>query len=221
MGRLVISILLALALAKPALAGAWLREKGSAFTALSVTAHRTGEGTYYHKSSVYAEWGMAPWLTLGLDANERQDFNGHALVFARLPVADLGAAGRLAAEFGLGTRHRQMDWRTTYKATLSWGKGFAAGRGEGWIALDAAVEFPSAEDRIRKLDLTAGLSSGRRFDPLLQIETSRIRGRATYWSATPSLMIRSRGVRAVWLLGVEHNSAFPRPGLKLALWREF
>ncbi|KIC37724.1 hypothetical protein RA27_21085 [Ruegeria sp. ANG-R] len=221
MVRLVLICMLLLALGAPARAGAWLREKGSSFTAISVTAFREEDDVYKYKSSLYAEWGLRPKLTIGLDAEEHQDLYGHALVFARVPVADFGPAGRLAAEFGVGAHHRQYGAWAMYKTTLSYGKGIQTGIGGGWINIDAALEERTHEALIHKLDFTAGLSSGRRIDPLLQIETSYISDRPWYWRVRPSLMYRPKTGNLTWILGAERNSNDDNIGLKFALWRSY
>lgn len=221
MTRLIALLLSFLLASGPALAGAWLREQNKAFTTLSVTGFREKDGAIAYKTSLYAEWGMRPNLTLGLDAEEHRDLYGHALVFARVPVAEFEEAGRFAAEFGIGAHHRQLQAWATYKATLSWGKGFQTRVGGGWMAVDASFEYRTHEAVIRKLDFTAGLSSPRRIDPLLQIETSYVSGRPFYWSARPSIMYRPKDGPNTWLVGLEKNSFEESVGLKLSLWRDF
>ncbi len=221
MGRVVLISLLFLALCGPVWAGAWLRERGTGFTAVSVTAFDETDEGYKYKTSLYSEWGLRENLTIGLDAEEHQDLYGHALIFARIPVADFGSAGRLAAEFGVGAHHRKLSTWALYKATLSYGKGIQTGLGAGWVAVDTALEYRTHEALIRKLDLTLGLSSGRRLDPLLQLETSYVPGRPWYWSARPSLMYRPKSGKTTWVLGVERNSARDTTGFKLALWRSY
>lgn len=219
--RLVLISLLSLVLCSPGWAGAWLRNTGSGFTAASVTAFPEDDGVYKYKAAIYSEWGAKPNLTLGLDAEEHQDLYGHALIFARIPVADFGSAGHMAAEFGVGAHHRQYGAWAMYKTILSYGKGINTGLGAGWIALDAALEYRTHEALIRKLDVTAGLSSGRRLDPLLQIETSYTPGRPWYWSARPSLIYRPKTGKTSWIVGAERNSARDHTGFKIALWLDY
>ncbi|MGV6805614.1 MAG: hypothetical protein ACWA49_15560 [Ruegeria sp.] len=205
----------------PAVAGAWLRDKGAAFVAVSATGFQEADGTVQYKSSIYAEWGMRPSLTIGLDAEEHQNLFGHALVFARVPVADLGKAGHLTAEIGVGTHHRKLHAWAMYKATLSWGKGFQTWGGNGWVVVDTALEDRTHDAVIRKLDLTAGLVSNRLFDPLLQVETSYVPGQPFYWSVRPSVMYRPESGPNTWVFGVEKNASQSTLGLKLSFWQEF
>ncbi|WP_281995365.1 hypothetical protein [Ruegeria faecimaris] len=214
-------ILHLLLMASPAWSGAWLREKDAAFTAASLTAFRLPEDGYDYKTSLYAEWGYSQNLTVGFDFEQNQDLYGHALIFARVPVADLGQWGRFAAEFGAGAYHKHERAWAQYKVTLSYGKGFQSALGSGWIAIDAAIENRTHDNIYRKLDLTTGLSSDRLINPLIQIETAYRSGHSIYWKARPSVMIRTKDSSTTWVLGVERNDARKNTGIKLALWNEF
>ncbi|EEX08525.1 conserved hypothetical protein [Ruegeria lacuscaerulensis ITI-1157] len=221
MSRLLLLLLAILLGPAPVNAGAWLRQKDSSFSALSVTGYRETNGSAQFKYALYSEWGLREKLTIGLDAEEHQLGYGHALLFARLPVADLGVAGRLAAEFGIGAHHQQLQAWALYKATLSWGKGFQTGYGGGWLAVDAALEYRTHNALFRKLDLTAGFSSQRRIDPMLQIETAYVPGRPFYWSARPSVLIRPDTGPNTWVLGLERTADRRSIGVRFSLWREF
>ncbi|WP_171124605.1 hypothetical protein [Ruegeria sp. HKCCA4707] len=216
-----VSLLLLMLSASPALPGPWLREKDSAFTAASVTAFKDGDYGYDYKSALYAEWGYKDNLTLGFDFEENRDLYGHATVFARLPLASLGEKGRFAAEFGVGVHHRHKGAWALYKATLSYGKGFQTGWGNGWVAVDTTLEYRTHNALIRKLDLTAGLKSRRWVDPLLQVETAYRSGDDLYWRVRPSVMVRNPDSPTTWVLGFERNDARDNTGIKVAIWGEF
>lgn len=221
MRRLLVTTMIFVVLCGPLWAGAWLREKGSVFTATSVTGFKEPDGDFKYKTSLYAEWGALPNLTIGLDAEEHQDLYGHALIFGRFPIADFGQAGRMAGEIGVGAHHRQLGAWAMYRATLSYGKNIETGLGNGWLAVDTALEYRTHEALIRKLDITAGLSSGRRLDPLLQIETSYVPDQPFYWSARPSVIYRPKKGRTSWIFGVERNSFRDSTGYKIALWLSY
>ncbi|WP_254437418.1 hypothetical protein [Ruegeria arenilitoris] len=217
----VLALLLLLLSAAPAWPGAWLREKDAAFTAASVTAFKDRGGSYDYKTALYAEFGYRPNLTIGVDFEQSRDFYGHALLFARVPVADFNKWGRFAAEFGAGAHHKQLDAWAMYKLTLSYGKGFQTGWGNGWVAVDTALEIRTHDAVYRKLDITAGLSSDRLLNPLIQVETAYTSGHSLFWRARPSVMIRARDKGPTWVLGLERNDARNDTGLKIALWEEF
>ncbi|SDC46890.1 hypothetical protein [Ruegeria marina] len=221
MGRVLLALWICLFAAGQALAGAWLRDHGTGFTAVSTTLYRF-DGYFDYKSAVYGEWGADERWTLGLDINEQPGLAGHVLLFVRYPLADMGRRGHLAAEAGLGGHHWLGDWGRMTKITLSYGKGLDTRWGHGWVAADTAWErrFGTAAD-IFKLDLTAGLSTPRRIDPMLQLETAYVAGLPLFWTLTPSLLIDA-GKGGTWVVGLERKSDLPGTiGLKLGFWRNF
>ncbi|WP_164659530.1 hypothetical protein [Tropicibacter sp. Alg240-R139] len=221
MGRILAILLLSLCAAQSASAGAWLREKGTGFLSLTGTIYNPSD-TYDFKSAVYGEWGLTPNLTVGLDLNERPGLTGHALVFARIPVAELGQNGRFAFEFGGGGHHFQDRWHPMYKVGLSYGQSLETPWGYGWLAIDLAFEHRlRTNDPFYKLDATVGLSADRLINPMLQIETSYFGDSEVHWSITPSILIRGKN-NTRWQFGIERRSAYPKGyGVKIALWREF
>ncbi|MBO9450840.1 hypothetical protein J7426_11260 [Tropicibacter sp. R16_0] len=221
MGRILAIFLLSLCAAQHACAGAWLRDKGAGFLSLTGTLYNPSS-TYDFKSAVYAEWGVTPKLTVGLDLNERPGLTGHALIFARVPVTTLGQNGRVAFEFGGGGHHFQNRWHPMYKIGLSYGKSLDSRWGSGWLAIDFALEHRTrTSDPFYKLDATVGLSENRRLNPMLQIETAYFENSEFQWSVTPSILIKGKNNRK-WQIGIEHRSAYPKGyGLKFALLREF
>lgn len=221
MGHILAIILLSLCVALPANAGAWLRDKGTGFLSLTGTLFGSAD-TFNYKSAVYGEWGLSPKITVGFDLNDRPGLTGHALVFARVPLLDLGKKGRLSLEFGGGGHHYVNQWHPMYKTGLSYGRDLSTQWGPGWVAVDMAVEHRlGSGDPFYKLDATIGLSANRRFNPMLQIESSYFSNSQIYWAITPSVVIKGQN-QTRWIFGIEHRSAYPKGyGLKVALWREF
>ncbi len=91
MGRILIILTLILSAPAPSFAGAWLREKGKTFTALSVTAYKDEDGFYDSKTSIYAEYGLRPGITIGTYAHGR--FTRLRRLTARASAAVGGTAG--------------------------------------------------------------------------------------------------------------------------------
>ncbi|MDX2482440.1 MAG: hypothetical protein QNK42_02130 [Pseudodonghicola sp.] len=225
MRRLVlflIAVLCTTGTAGPTAAGAWLREPGRGFLSTTGTL-RQGDPDAWQEVSIFAEYGLAPRLTIGADINERPGIAGHALLFARLPLSRPGARARLAAEAAFGGHHWRAAWDPMYRLTLSYGRGFTLRRGAaGWLALDAAYERRLGMTvPIYKLDATLGLSKPGRLRPILQLESALVPGQPLIWAVTPGLLFDSRR-DTTWLLGVERKSASRDTlGLKIALWRWF
>ncbi len=230
MRRLLAALLICVNYASLADAGAWLREPGHAFSSVSSTFRKT-DGAVTIETSIYADYGVAPRLTLGVDYNQRPGLAGHFLIFARLPLGRTDGRTRIALELGAGGHHRLGQWNGMLKSTLSLGHGFSNRWGDGWLAVDAGVEWRSGNpDPVFKLDSTLGLSSlnlsslnrySGRFRPILQIETAHIRGNPMIWALTPGVIIDGP-FDISWLAGIEYKSSLETSvGLKLGLWRQF
>lgn len=216
---LIACVLLA---ARPAGAGAWMRDEGRVFLSLTGTL-RHGDPDARRELSAYGEYGLSPRLTLGFDVNERPGLSGHAVIFARQPLRPPGARTKLAVETAFGGHHWQGRWHPMYRLTLSAGRGFTTkGGANGWMTLDAAYERRLGETvPAYKLDGTLGLSSPGRLRPILQVETAHIPGKPFFWAITPGLMADGRGT-ATWLVGLERKSAGRETlGLKIGLWQRF
>lgn len=208
--------------ARPASAGAWLRDEGTGFLS-SGAILRHGDPQAAHELSLYGEYGIAPRLTLGLDLNERPGYSGHAVAFARLPLSRPAARNTFALETALGGHHWLDDWSPMYRITLSAGRGFTTSQGaNGWIALDASYERRLGNsDPAYKLDGTIGLSGPARLRPILQVETSYSPGQPFFWAVIPGLLIETKGNRN-WHVGIERKSAGQDTlGIKFGLWQRF
>ncbi|MFT7595156.1 MAG: hypothetical protein ACI8R4_002482 [Paracoccaceae bacterium] len=215
------TLMICLTAAQPARAGAWLRDPGTGFFSVTNTM-RNVAGPSAYETSLYADYGLWPRLSLGLDINERPGITGHAMIFARLPLGQTDRRTRFAMELGVGGSHWKGDWNRMAKSTLSIGHNFTSPWGAGWLNIDAAVEMRSlAPDPIYKLDASFGLASTHRFAPMLQLETTHIRSKPISWALTPSVVFKGRN-NLTWLVGVEVKSALQTSlGLKLGLWRQF
>ena len=121
------------------LAGAWLREHKSVFTAIGVTV-RTDMLVLETENKFYLEYGLSRRVTLGLDYNEIPGQSGHALAFFRLPLGPTDRPARYAVELGLGKHHLQGERSNMYKFTLAFGRGFESRWGNGWVGVEAAYE---------------------------------------------------------------------------------
>lgn len=149
MRRLLIALMLA-AVASRAEAGAWPRDAGTAFVSL---AQRFTTGAMDLRaplaelesySSIFAEYGLAPDLTLGIDAGYgRGEFPvATALVFARRPVWRSENGQIAAVELGLGWRSHERDGEALrLRPGLSWGRGFDSRWGGGWLGAEATAEW--------------------------------------------------------------------------------
>lgn len=221
MQSILTALMICLTAAQPACAGAWMREPKTGFMSVTTTL-RNVAGPLRYETSFYADYGLTPRLSLGVDVNERPGTTGHVMLFARLPLGPTDGKTRFAMELAVGGYHWKGQWTHISKTTLSLGRSFTSPWGAGWLSVDAAIELRNrAPDPIYKLDTTIGLSPKRRFAPILQLETAHIRNKPFAWALTPGVMIKARN-NITWLVGFEVKSAAQTSlGLKLGLWRRF
>lgn len=219
--RVIGLLMMCLTAAQSASAGAWMREKDTAFQAVSSALLRNSTGVFY-ESKVFIEYGFGPRLTVGLDVNEYSGGSGHALVFARVPLGKGDRRMQFAAEFGFGGHHWLGEWSKMYKAAVAVGRNFESRWGHGWMGLDAAFERRMGNARpIYKLDAVIGLSSDKRFRPMLKLETAYVSGKSLAWTLTPTVLIKGRK-ETTWVIGVEYRSARQNSiGMNVGFWRQF
>ncbi|WP_146064162.1 hypothetical protein [Jhaorihella thermophila] len=206
-----------------ATAGAWLQQPGRAFLAVSATGYaRPGRADMM--SSLYAEYGLLPRLTVGLDVNGHAAIasgsSAHALLFARLPLSAPDRSLRAAAELALGAYHANHRSRPMLRLKASLGSGFSSLAGPGWLNLGAEYERIRADRAAYKLNAAIGLSDGPTIRPLLEIETWKRRDTPLIWTVTLSAMW-DRGPATTWLIGLRRRSPDAALGVRLALWRRF
>lgn len=219
--RLVLAALVVTMATAPAVnAGAWLRSKGAGFGSVSATS-RGGAAIDGVQTdiSVFAEYGLAERLTLGLDVFERPGTGGHVLLFSRLPLVTGDGPNRLALELGIGGHHDKGNWDPMYKAALAFGRGL---RDQGWLAADLAVEVRTGQtDPLFKFDVTYGFPGQYRFRPMVQLETAYADGFGFGWAVIPSLIYTDQNSRR-WVMGLEARSAKTHSfGVKLGIWQNF
>ena len=220
--RLALAVLLLSAIAAPpALAGAWLRDHKTAFFAVGTTVRGNKEMLPEYETSLYAEYGIAPFITLGLDVNEVRAKAGHALIFAPLPIGPTDRRTRYAAQLGIGMHRWQDQWAQMYKFSLAGGRGFESRWGNGWMGVETAYEVRvGLDDPALKLDAVFGMSSGWNIRPLVKLETAYVTNKPLAWSITPGVMFDIG--KSTWVVGIEGRSAAQKTlGLSFGLWRNF
>ena len=213
---------LAVFLATPLRAGPWMQGTGMGFASASATMRQTEAGKWRHELNYYGEYGWSDRLTLGVDLNQNDRESGHALVFARVPLAMRHSAFPVALAVAAGGAHDRGAWDGLYRVTLSAGHGFQTARGSGWASLDATYEYRDGTvDPVWKLDATLGLNSPGALSPMLQIETSKRPGQSVSYAIVPSLRYRVSTYQEV-VVGLEYKEADQSSlGLRVALWHRF
>ena len=208
-----------------AVAGPWLRERGSTYLSFSFEAPQEGDGF----ASLYAERGVRPWLTLGVDAGRSAgDGQGQALAFARTTLGPQSDASRQSFELGFGARlDGEGSVLPALRAGLSWGRGFETRFGPGWVATDASItgygSFATVgeEGLALKLDTTLGVRPGEDSMATLQLFWSRSGEDEAAIRLVPSYARRIRGETFGQIGVVVGTGAAPELGVKIGLFTEF
>ena len=204
-----------------ALSGAWLREVGSTYLSFSFEAPQEGNGW----SALYAERGVRPRLTLGLDAGRAAGRgDGQALVFGRIPLGPTDGASRRALELGLGVRLDEgAAPRPAARLGLSWGRGFDSRFGPGWVAIDSSLTgYSGGDDGLTaKIDVTVGVRPGEDSMTTLQVFWSRSGSDEAALRLVPSYARRLRGETFGQIGLVLGSGAAPELGVKIGLFTEF
>jgi hypothetical protein len=234
MSRLVSAILVVLVLLATARAdaGAWPREEGQVFVSLGQTMS-TGARSVLDAvedvrsyTALYAEYGLTPELTFGLDtglARGDQDPASAWTLFLRRPVWVGESGHRFAAELGLGQLNdpqRGRQWRI--KPGLSWGRGFESRFGGGWAGLESSAAYRFAsEDFEFKTDLTVGIRPSDRWMLIFQVQSGRFGSDDPIVRLAPSVVRRFGEKTHLQLSFIQPITGDDALGVKLATWLTF
>ncbi len=131
--------LIALLWASQASAGAWPRDEGEVFLSFGGNVALFGEAVrpVHYDPTIYAEYGLSPRLTLGLDghtADAGEALSGFVFLRMALPYADSSSALAFSTALGV-TRVPDGETLPTLRLGAHWGQGLP----RGWLAVDATA----------------------------------------------------------------------------------
>ena len=219
-------LLLAMAVAGPAGAGAWPRGQGHAFFDLSADSGR---------QKLYAEIGLAHDFTVGVEVTHPRGRRlPDVLNFIRHPIHRFANGAVLSGSLAFDLREtyaaaRRPDLRgveeTAVRAGLLFGKGFESGLGSGWMEVDAEVERVVTTDWLGqpfayKLDATLGVKPTERLIVFVQAQTYRRDPDAMSLRLEPAVAFGIGRTHLVVSPSVAVTGARD-PRVKVGLWVEF
>ena len=167
-------------------AGAWPREQGTAFVALSETITINSVGISRSFLSLYAEYGLSPQLTLGFDGfRGGQEESSETFLFLSFPLFTANKKNRFAFTAGLG-QHANLTGTPApaLRVGLNWGRNI----GSNWLALNNFVTFrKTTDDPLLKLDATWGYHYSNNIDLMLNLRAETYDGATGKFELAPGL----------------------------------
>lgn len=222
--RIALSLLMSVLLVLPTFghAGAWLREKGTTFTAVTFSA------TYFRDiaNTTYIEHGLRENMTLGADvslsSSRTGEQSGYGTIFLRMPLGKTEGKSKWAYELGLGATWRGAEVSPHLKTGLSWGRGIQIGEKYGWMAVDASITWNLGEGaHLTKIDTTVGLNFTDQTAGMVQLYLSHLDGEG-FGTFAPSVIWKPKAGKFRLQLGFEAPMRnMDDTALKLGIWREF
>lgn len=203
-------------------AGAWLREQGTSFTAVSFSA------TYFRDiaNTTYLEIGLRENLTLGADigyfTSRIGQQSGFATLFMRKPLGPNTGPNKWAYEIGAGATWEGELVVPHIKTGVSWGRGYQFQDMNGWMAVDASITWDLGLGlHLTKVDTTVGLNFSDTTTGMLQLFLGNQGGEA-FGTFAPSVIYKPKKRNFRIQFGAETPlDNFEDTSLKLGLWREF
>jgi len=233
-----LSVLLLGFMAGPLWAGAWQRGAGEGFASIShwQAAPTDAEGTGSY-TALFAEYGLTPMLTFGLDAGRSVSGATKAVMFLRASLSNWGG-GPVALELGLG----EIAGQSVLRPGLSFGRSLEGTLGAGWLSVDTVLELDLDTQAVDiKADVTLGVTprakSGAPSDwtVMLQVQTglvdlkhsllilqdTGIRPEPSFLRIVPSVTYRLSDRMDLELGYYRSLTSINEKGVKLGIWTRF
>ncbi len=196
----------------PARAGAWLRAEGEGFTSWSIKAQKGGTSMGY--GTFYAEYGLIPDLTGGLDIGGDEMGDYKALAFVLMPIRrdDLHVAFQLAAG--------AIANDPALRPGISVGRGLQFGRLDGWANIDMRAAITPGEVEL-SIDATLGLNVWKRIKVIGQLQQGGTPHAPDFLRASASVVWQvspGRHIEVGTTTGLVNAEDF---GLQIGIWKTF
>lgn len=229
----VLTLVLLLILPQTAQSGAWLREKGAVFLSWSNTVSTLSSNLYATDTSLYAEYGLTPRLTVGFDGYLGAAGKvSEAYLFMRMPLGRKQRPAKMALTFGLGQKSIPNPWGATTEQTraklgFSWGRGLK----KGWLAFDSSASIllhsslfvPNQAGTNFNADFTWGQKPGERLTLIWQLQTGKTTNGPVYAKFTPSVVWtfgakKTNSIEVGFVKGLTGDTS---ESVKLGIWKSF
>lgn len=203
-------------------AGPWLREKGSSFTAVSISGNYALETA----SQTYLEYGFSDKTTLigdvGMARFHYIPNSGYATFSIRRALGPREAASKWAYELGLGAGWVGEEILPQVRTAINWGRGIKLGEKSGWMTVEGAVLWDvTYASHVTKIDTTVGLNLTDKTKGMLQLYTAHAVGESIATLA-PSVIYSPESTNFSIQFGAETQIGhWDNAAVKIGIWREF
>ncbi|MCQ0093635.1 hypothetical protein [Roseovarius sp. M141] len=204
--------LLAWLAAGPARAGAWLRAEGDGFSSWSIKVQDGADSKGY--STLYAEYGLNPDLTGGLDIGSDETGDYKALAFVLMPirrdtlhVAFQLAAGAIANDPAL-------------RPGISVGRGLRIGGLDGWANVDLRAPITPGDVDLA-IDATLGLTVWEGTKMIWQLQQGGAPHAPDFLRATASVVWQVSAGRHIEVGTTTSLINAEDFGLQIGIWKTF
>lgn len=235
MRSVAVALILAMASAPSAQAGAWLREKDTGF--LSTSLQTTEDNG--NEISIYAEFGLSERMTLGFDSTYDTDLlnyvqgtgplvdsleelpQGSGIVFLRFPIGPTDKTNKWAFHVGAGARYIEGEFLKAAEFGLSWGRGIKIGERYGWVNVDSSYNVADSPGEARtKVDGTIGLGITPKTKVMLQMFNTFVAD-DSYTKIAPSFLYSPGKGAITFQFGSEYLVNAGDASLKVGIWYKF
>ena len=211
------SILWVLAYSGAATAGAWPRGEGKSFLSFSIDQGLSSDGSPY--ASLFYEYGVNERLTLGIDAGRNlTSGNQFSIAFARSSFSK--GPNQFAYELGVGTDKNGGETKAALRPGLSWGRGYTASWGDGWLGVESTYMFLEDGSGLGKLDSTFGVNNANGALTIIQLQYSKRSDQDSTIAIAPSYVFEARP--NVYIeTGIAYQFSSSTASVKLGIWSQF
>ncbi|WP_096784761.1 hypothetical protein [Rhodobacter sp. CZR27] len=216
-------------------AGPWAREDGAVFLTLSQQGDAAGESW----TGLWAEYGLTPRITLGIDAGVSGRGDGKFILWGQ--KAWVRGEHRFAASAGIGASFIGEEVMPLAQLGGGWGRGLSTRFGAGWVAAEAraivtarnvtftqqlnsqalATYVYMLPETSAKAELTLGLRPRDRLMLISQVQLEQGRDTGLDMRLANSVVYSLRDPAKLEVGLITPISGEAEPAVKLGLWLEF
>ncbi|WP_428929107.1 hypothetical protein [Marinibacterium sp. SX1] len=206
--------------ADTASAGAWPRAQGTSFLSMSYQL-QLNDTTDLDYTSIFYEYGLTDTWTIGFDGGHNPVTDDSSpVIFLRHPIFPNSGPNLFAAEIGLGAVEIGGELEAVIRPGFSWGRGYQAGFGSGWMGVESSYAFRGDGSQVAKLDATLGYNHAGGSLSFVQVQTYYPVGDELSVAVQPTY-VQKVSERLFVEMGANYKLTNGAMSVKLGIWTTF